>query len=177
MNIFLTGYRCTGKTSVGKSLAKTLGWFFIDADSELVKEYGMTIAEIVSKEGWDSFRDKEKLITKKLCALDRHVIATGGGIILNSENVDRMKKSGVIVWLRATPKTIKKRIVADESTKDSRPSLTAKGLLEEIEEILSVRNPLYENAMDFFVDTDELGIDDICSIIVKKIKDSNSLAV
>ncbi len=157
---------------MGKSLAKTLGWFFIDADSALVKEYGLTIKEIVSKQGWDSFREKEKSITKELCALDKHVIATGGGVILDIENIERMKKSGVIVWLKATPETIKKRIVQDESTKDSRPSLTSKGLLEEIEETLLARNPLYENAMDFFIDTDELSINKIRDIIIRKINNT-----
>ena len=88
-----------------------------------------------------------------------------------SDIVADMKKSGILVWLRATPETIKKRIVQDEKTEDQRPSLTAQGLLEEIEETLSNRNPLYENAMDFFVDTDSLSIDDICGIVVKKIKD------
>ena len=168
MNIFLIGYRCTGKTSVGKSLAETLGWSFVDADSRLVEEYGMTIKEMVAAQGWDAFREKERTILKGICALDRQVIATGGGVILNNNNVTDMKNSGIVVWLRATPETIKKRIVQDEKTEDQRPSLTAKGLIEEIEETLLNRNPLYENAMNFFVDTDSLSIDEICDIVVKK---------
>ena len=61
MNIFLIGYRCTGKTSVGKFLATTLGWSFVDADSRLVEKYGMTIKEIVDKQGWEAFRKKERV--------------------------------------------------------------------------------------------------------------------
>jgi len=93
MNIYLIGYRCTGKSSVGKSLAKILGWSFLDADVELVKEYKITISEIVATEGWESFRKKEKHVLKRLSSLDKHVIATGGGAILDEENVKNMKKS------------------------------------------------------------------------------------
>lgn len=170
MNIYLTGFRCTGKTCVGKSLAQALGWSFIDADLELVDRYGMTIAEIVSKEGWSSFREKEKAVLKEIGALDKHIIATGGGVILDIENVKLMKNSGTIIWLKATPETIKERILQDQNTEELRPSLTSKGLVEEIEETLSDRKPLYESAMDFSVDTDNRSIDDICGRIIRKLK-------
>ncbi|MEA3427736.1 MAG: shikimate kinase [Thermodesulfobacteriota bacterium] len=170
MNIFLIGYRCTGKTSVGKSLAWTLGWSFIDADLELVDKYGMTITEIVSKEGWSSFREKEKAVVKRLSVLDKHVVATGGGVILDIENVEQMKKSGTIIWLKAMPETIKERILQDQNTEELRPSLTSKGLVEEIEETLLDRKPLYESAMDFSVDTDNRSIEDICGRIIGKLK-------
>ena len=170
MNIFLIGYRCTGKTCVGKSLARILGWSFIDADLELVDKHGMTISEIVSKEGWSSFREKEKAIVKRLSVLDKHVVATGGGVILDIENVEQMKKSGTIIWLKAVPETIKERILQDQNTEELRPSLTSKGLVEEIEETLLDRKPLYESAMDFSVDTDNRSIDDICSEIMGKLQ-------
>jgi shikimate kinase len=171
MNLFLIGYRCTGKTSVGKFLAGILGWRFIDADSELVKEQGMTIREIVSKGGWNDFRKKERIVMKRLCALDRYVVATGGGSVLSGENVKDMKKSGVIVWLKATPDTIKKRILQDKNTEEGRPPLTGKGFLEEIEETLSYRDPYYEQAMDFFVDTNNLSIDLIGRTVVRQLED------
>ena len=170
MNIFLIGYRCTGKTCVGKSLAQTLGWSFIDADLELVDKHGMTISEIVSKEGWNSFREKEKAVLKRLSVLDKHVVATGGGVILDIENVEQMKKSGTIIWLKATPETIKERILQDRNTEELRPSLTSKGLVEEIEETLLDRKPLYESAMDFSIDTDSHSIDDICDRIIRELK-------
>ncbi|MEE8553280.1 MAG: shikimate kinase, partial [Desulfobacterales bacterium] len=83
MNIFLIGYRCTGKTSVGRSLAKSLGRPFLDVDSELVKEQDLNISEIVRKQGWNVFREIESDIIKRVCALDDHVAATGGGAVLN----------------------------------------------------------------------------------------------
>ena len=174
MNIYLIGYRCTGKSSVGKSLAKKFGWQFLDADIELVKEHGMTISEIVATQGWESFRKKEKNVIKRLSSLDEHVIATGGGAILDEENVRNMKKSGVSIWLRATPETVKNRILKDEITEDSRPSLTSKGLIEEIEETLIYRNPFYEKAMDFYVDTDNIDIENVCLAVQKKLSKTGS---
>ncbi|MCD6271247.1 MAG: shikimate kinase [Deltaproteobacteria bacterium] len=170
MTIFLIGYRCTGKTSVGKALANKLKLPFVDADLLLVEEYGVTISEMVAKEGWQPFREKESRILARICAMGDRVVATGGGVILDKENIFLIKKSGTTIWLTATPETIKKRIVKDETTADSRPSLTNRGLLEEIEDTLSERNPLYEDAMDFSVDTDEKQIKEICEIIVNGLK-------
>ena len=171
MNIFLIGYRCTGKTSVGRSLAKSLGRPFLDADYELVKEQDLNISEIVRKKGWDVFREIESDIIKRVCALDDHVVATGGGAVLNDMNVKHMKRSGKLAWLKATPETIKKRILQDKNTKDFRPPLTSKGSVEEIRETLLNRNPFYKKAMDFDVDTDDIGIDEVCHAIIKKLKD------
>jgi len=166
MNIFLIGYRCAGKSIIGRSLSKKLGWPFLDADLELIEEYGMAISEIVKKLGWDKFREMERAIIKRTCKNDKHIVATGGGAVLNSKNVRQMKRNGVLIWLRATPETIKKRMSTDKSTEDMRPSLTSNGMLEEIEETLLNRNPYYESAKDFCVDTDDVGINKICDIIL-----------
>ena len=168
MNIFLIGYRCTGKSVIGRSLSNKLAWPFIDADLELIEEYGMTISEIVKKFGWDQFRKLERAIIKKASQKDKYVVATGGGAVLDSKNVERMKRNGVLIWLKAAPKTIKKRMSADKNTEDMRPSLTSKGILQEIEETLLNRYSHYESAMDFYIDTDDLGINAICDIILEE---------
>lgn len=171
MNIFLTGYRCTGKTSVGRSLAAAIEWTFIDTDSELVKEQGLSISDIVSQHGWDAFRKMERDVIKRVCRLKDSVVATGGGVVLDKENVSQMKQNGMIVWLKATPGTISKRMLGDKRTRHFRPALTAKGLDEEIEETLTSRAPYYEKAMDFFVDTDNKGVEEVGRIILKRLKD------
>ena len=162
MNIFLIGYRGSGKTSVGGSLSDIIGWPFIDTDFQLVKELGMNISEIVDKKDWDFFRKKETAVLKKICNHDKQIVATGGGIVLNKENRANMKKSGKIVWLKATFATVKKRMLLDSKTKDFRPSLTSKELDEEIKETLLLRKPYYEKAMDFSIDTDNLDIHGVC---------------
>jgi shikimate kinase len=169
MNIFLIGYRCTGKTSVGKLLAEKLGWDFADSDAEIVKTQGMSISEMVAKHGWDFFREKEREVIAQLSQADRHVVATGGGVVLNPENVRDMKANGLILWLKAMPEAIRKRIVSDEHTEALRPALTSKGFLGEIEDTLAARMPLYESAMDFFVDTDALSAEQIAESIVTKL--------
>jgi len=169
MNIYLIGYRCTGKTTVGRLLAQKLRWQILDSDIEIVKEQGIPISEIVERQGWVAFRRMEKNMIQKLSLLDRHVIATGGGVILNNENVYAMKKSGKLVWLRAKPETIHERMAMDADTENSRPALTDKGIFEEIEETLKIRNPIYETAMDIDIPTDQMAPEDICSIIQEKL--------
>jgi shikimate kinase len=170
MNIFLIGYRCTGKTTVGRFLAKRLERLFFDTDLELVKEQGINISDIVSKRGWAAFREIEKRVIQCACERDNQVVATGGGAVLDEDNVKRMKDSGVIVWLKADINTIEKRIIEDNTTRDFRPSLTSKGSVEEVRETLLTRNPFYERAMDFFVDTDFMDIEAVCVTIIQKIK-------
>jgi shikimate kinase len=166
MNIFLIGYRCSGKTKTGKTIAGILNRQFVDTDLKLVEEEGMTISEIVDKKGWDFFRKKETAVLKNLCNHDKQIVATGGGIVLNKENRVNMKINGTVVWLKANFQTVKKRILKDKKTKDFRPSLTSKELDEEIRETLLLRKPYYEKTMDFSIDTDDLDIEGVCKAVI-----------
>lgn len=167
MNIFLIGYRCTGKTSVGIALSKKLRLTFVDADERLVEKAGQTIAELVKINGWRYFRRLEKETIQSICTRDGQVIATGGGVVLDPANVAAMKKCGRLIWLQAKPDTIRKRMRRDERTTEQRPALTSHGATEEIESTLKDRMPLYRAAMDFSVITDGQSLDDICGMIVK----------
>lgn len=166
MNIFLIGYRCTGKTTVAERLAGLMGRSFVDADVLLVEKAEMTVAEIVDAFGWDNFRDRETDVLTELCDLEDHIIATGGGVILRDENVAAMKKSGVVIWLKASVETIAERLTADVKSDEQRPALTDQGVVKEIKETLDFRTPLYENAMTFSIDTDDISIDEICEAIL-----------
>ena len=168
-NLFLIGYRCSGKSSVGRSLAKELSRSFVDTDSLLVVQQRMSIKEIVGAHGWEAFRQMEHLILKNVCQTDGRVVATGGGVVLNNAHVMLMKKSGRIIWLKAGFETIKARMLQDKDTRDFRPALTLDGSISEIEETLHSRESLYKSAMDFFVDTDDRDIRVITDIILKKL--------
>jgi len=168
-NVFLIGYRCTGKTSVGNLLAAKLNWPYIDTDSLLVAENGASIKEIVATHGWEAFRKMEHTILKNVCTLKRQVVATGGGIVLDDTNVHLMRQNGRLIWLKATPKTIRARMMRDQDTEDFRPSLTSKDRLSEIEETLEERVPLYKLAMDFRVETDGRRIDEICEAVIQQL--------
>ncbi|MGE0086787.1 MAG: shikimate kinase [Desulfococcaceae bacterium] len=170
MNIFLIGYRCTGKSTIGRMLAENLGLTFADADRELEKEHCITIAEMVARQGWEYFRQKEREILVQLCQKDNQIIAAGGGVILNSENIRTMKKSGTVIWLKADVQTITSRLLGDEKTQSQRPALTDKGLVDEIGENMAFRHPLYENAADISVDTDNISAKEICMDLIEKIR-------
>ncbi|MEW6674233.1 MAG: shikimate kinase [Thermodesulfobacteriota bacterium] len=169
MNIFLIGYRCTGKTSVGIALSQKLGLAFVDTDERLLKAEGITIAEMVDRKGWEYFRRREKEIIQSICALDGQVVATGGGAVLDPANVKAMKSSGRLVWLQAGPETIRKRMLGDDRTGDQRPALTCQSATDEIESILKDRMSYYRKAMDFSVDTDDRSIGEICGLVVKRL--------
>jgi shikimate kinase len=155
---------------VGKSLAEKLNRSFVDTDSLLVTRQGMSIKEIVGAHGWESFRQMERTMLKTVCASKGQVVATGGGIILNDKNVTLMKKSGKIIWMKAQKETIKNRMLQDKDTQDFRPALTLDNSIMEIEETLHSREPLYQNAMDLFVDTDDHDIRAIAKIIIEKLR-------
>jgi shikimate kinase len=166
MNIFLIGYRCTGKTTVGESLAGILGWSFVDMDADLVDQIKTDISDFVSKCGWKAFREKESQLLTHVCAGDRQVVATGGGVVLDRHNVESMQGGGKIIWLQAKPQTIKQRLMQDIRTETMRPALTSKGLLQEIEETLADRCLLYENAADVAIGTDHRSVEKIANSII-----------
>ena len=88
-------------------------------------------------------------------------------MVLNEANVNPMKKKGRLVWLKAVPETIKTRMMLDQGTEAFRPSLTSRNSISEIEEMLIEREPFYKQAMDFWVETDNMGLDAIAESIVE----------
>ena len=175
MNIYLIGYRAVGKSAVGRSLASILNRPFIDTDSELSEQAGMTISEYVHKMGWAAFRDLERAILQQICNRDSQVVATGGGMILEPQNVRSMRETGTLVWLKASPQTIKERLLNDQRSEQNRPALSSKGMVNEIEEILTQRTPYYEQAMNFSIVTDTLSIDQICTQLVSQLSGKSKL--
>jgi shikimate kinase len=141
----------------------------MDTDDMLVAEARLSIKEIVAQHGWEGFRSMERAIVKRACKTDQHVIATGGGVVLDPENVRRMKNSGRLIWLRATSETIKNRMMQDPGTNASRPALTRTDSISEIEASLIERNTLYRQASDHWVETDNRAIDDICDSICQQL--------
>lgn len=170
MNIFLIGYRGTGKSTVGKRLSSRLELTFVDADRELVDLAGEEISEMVRTKGWPFFRQLEKEILGQICRREQVLCATGGGVVLDDENIRMMKESGVLVWLRADSATIRNRMKMDPSSDLFRPGLTGRGAFDEIASVLSERTPLYEKAADLKVDTGGISIDAVVSGIIRKLE-------
>jgi shikimate kinase len=141
---------------------------FVDTDALLEERTGYSIPDYIRLLGWDSFRELERHAIEEVAALTRIVIATGGGVVLSEENVDRLKGTGRLIWLKADPKVLKARMMGEQSVR-SRPSLTGTDPLEEIETVLAERASLYEKAGDFSVDTGALSVHDVAEIILEQI--------
>jgi shikimate kinase len=155
-NLVLIGYRGTGKSTIGRALSARLGLPYLSLDEEIVRRAGRSIPEIVAASGWDRFRDLESEVVRDAAAVHGRVLDTGGGVVLRPENVERLRRSGVLFLLRAQVKDIVKRIGGDAG----RPSLTGtKSSAEEVEEVLAQRKDRYEAAADEVVDTSALAAD------------------
>lgn len=151
MNLVLIGYRGTGKSTVGKILARKLGRTVVSTDAEIVKRANLSVPDIVKQFGWDHFRDLESAVCRDVAAQDQLIIDTGGGAILRPENVEALRKTGTLIWLTATVDTITRRIGGDTQ----RPSLTGtKSFTDEIREVLNERTPKYQAAAAHVVSTD-----------------------
>jgi shikimate kinase len=166
LNIYLIGYRGSGKTSVGKMLARLLNRPFLDMDAEAVQAAGASIQDMVAHHGWEAFRRLESNIVKQTALRSGHIVATGGGVVLDADNIRRMKSSGRVIWLRIRHETARIRIAGDRATIDQRPGLTTAGCMDEVESVMRDRAPLYEKASDLTVDTDDLDIETICRYIL-----------
>ncbi len=153
MHLALIGFRCSGKTTVGRLLAEKLGGKFIDTDELIEEMSGLKIHRLVALKGWAQFRKIETRALETALAQDFQVIATGGGIVLQPENVRSLKREATIFWLRASTEVIRRRISRD-SERISRPGLTQNNPVEEVETLIQQRTPLYLKASDYVVDSD-----------------------
>ena len=116
----------------------------------------------------------ERSTLKQICAADRQVVATGGGVVLDAANIAAMKTSGQVVWLNASADTIRSRMRVDTNSEHSRPALTAKGSLAEIQDLLTERRSHYERASDFLVHTDGIPVAEIAQRILDKLNEANA---
>jgi shikimate kinase len=151
--IVLVGFMGAGKTTVGTLLADRLGLPFTDTDHAVEQSAGRPIRQIFAEDGEPAFRDLEAALLGEFCGLREHVLALGGGVILREENRRRLRTPGhLVVWLRADPLTIWRRLQEDPATAERRPDLSVGGLAE-IEEMLSLRAPHYAECAHATVET------------------------
>jgi shikimate kinase len=148
-NIFLIGPTGSGKTAVGKQLARETGLRFLDSDLEIEKRTGVEVGYIFEKEGERRFRERESEMIRELTAMDGIVLATGGGAILARENREQLAANGVVVYLKTEVNEQLKR--TGRSRK--RPLLNRRNPREVLETMATERTPLYEEIADLEIDT------------------------
>lgn len=156
-NIVLVGLSGAGKTTIGKQLAQRLGFGFLDTDQWICDEAKLAVSEVFRKEGEDGFRRREKEAISQLEFIRNHVIAVGGGAVLDEENWQILSNLAETVWVNAPVSVIARRILADQDQLRSRPLLvdsyvdqdsdeSFERLVERLDSLLRVREGLYAKA-------------------------------
>jgi Shikimate kinase len=176
MKVILIGYRASGKSTAGMLLSSRLKIPFTDTDLLLEENLRMPVREIVALKGWDYFRAMERETIQTLKQKNAGVIATGGGVVLQGENVTLLRQMGVIVWLNAPWHDIVNRLKEDAQTDAKRPQFTDGDLAQETADVLKQRIPLYENAADFVLETKDKGALQVADEIYQYLLESGMVA-
>lgn len=160
--VFLVGMMGAGKTTIGRSLARVLGREFLDLDHEIEARCGVRVAHIFDIEGEEGFRRREQSVLEECSARPDVVLATGGGAVLAAENRHCLKSRGVVVYLRATPEDLYRRVARDRS----RPLLQTADPQARIRELVVAREPLYEEVADIVFDTGSVPVQQVVRALI-----------
>lgn len=167
MNIVLTGFMSSGKTVVGKCLAKLLDMSFIDTDAEIEKNAQMKISDIFERFGEDYFRSLETDTISRIAKMDSLVISTGGGAVMREENISALSGNGVLVNLETNAEIITERLGGGD---DTRP-LTKGKSIEETLARFEVRRPFYDKCHIKIILDKNKGIEDVAREIIKNLEE------
>ena len=155
----------TGKSAVGRRLAKDLAFQFVDTDRVIEEKIGKKIADIFAEDGEGRFRELESEAVRDVMCHNQMVVSTGGGAVLNRDNLDILCQNGIVVWLTSRPEVILKR--AQRRISD-RPLLKGSNPLLKIRQLMGEREPYYNRAA-FSVDTSDMSIDGVVAEIKEKV--------
>lgn len=164
-NIYLVGPMGTGKTAVGKALARLLGAPFADSDAEIERHAGVDIPYIFEQEGESGFRRREREALAELCLRDPLVLATGGGAVLAPENRELLKSSGVVVYLHTSAAQQLQRVGSGRG----RPMLQGADVAHRLQELSRIREPLYREIADVTMNTDNRRVPKVAELIAREL--------
>lgn len=176
-NIILTGFMGTGKTQVGRRLAKRLGWPFVDTDLVIERELNISIRQLFAEKGEAYFRQQERLVIARVCQYQRHVIATGGGAIVDPANAQQFKNSGLVVCLTSAPEVIFARVQGNtdrpllqaEKWKGSRDDSSFEPLTT-IQTLMASRADAYARAQ-IAIDTSQQSVEQVVAAVLSVYRD------
>ena len=168
-NIFLVGPMGSGKTTIGRQLARRLKKTFFDSDHEIEDHTGASISLIFDIEGEEGFRTREKAIIDELSQKENIVLSTGGGVILAKENRQHLKNRGTVIYLHAPLKKLFYRTSRDKK----RPLLQTEDPREKLQRIVEERDPFYREMADLIVETESRTVHQVISYIIRQIKNKD----
>lgn len=165
-NVFLIGMMGSGKTTVGRALARRLKRPFYDSDQEVEVRCGVPVAVIFEIEGEAGFRARESQVIAELSELDAIVLATGGGAVLDPENRRRLVSRGTVVYLHSEPRGLFDRIGHDRK----RPLLATADPRERLEQLYTQRDGLYREVADLVVETGQQSVSALVTDLVRRLE-------
>jgi shikimate kinase len=166
-NVYLIGMMGAGKTTVGRMLARRLKLRFIDSDREIEARCGVKIPVVFEIEGEPGFRVREQQVLAELTELDGAVLATGGGAILAEDNRRRLAARGTVVYLRARPEDLHRRVQHDRN----RPLLATEDPLGRLRELHAERDPLYQSIADVVIETGTQTVQGLVQQLLEKLEE------
>ncbi len=168
MRLVLVGLPGSGKSTVGRQLARRLALPFRDSDHVIEQEIGCSIADFFAREGEAAFRDVEQSAIEELMKLPEGVLATGGGAVLRQANRERLHSSGRVIYLRSTPEQVFRRVRHD----DKRPLLQVDDPLARLHMLHAERDPLYREVAHIVIETGKPSVPSLVNLILKELEAS-----
>jgi shikimate kinase len=166
LRLILIGMPGSGKSTVGRQLARRLDLPFIDSDHEIEQRLGCPIREFFEREGEGAFRDIEESLIEELAQRPTGVLATGGGAVLRPANRQRLHQAGQVIYLRSTPEELFRRVRHDSN----RPLLQVADPMRRLRSLYEERDPLYRETCHFTIDTGRPSVSTLVNMILMQLE-------
>ena len=166
MLLALCGLPGSGKTTIGRQLARRLHLPFVDSDHVIEQRLGCSIREFFDREGEQVFRDLEQAVIDELTLQGASVLSTGGGAVLRPLNRERLKSRGKVFYLRSTPDEVFRRIKHDRS----RPLLQVADPMQKLRDLFAQRDPLYREVAHFVIETGRPSVSTLVNMIMMQLE-------